>query len=99
MDKKIVTTPLFRQKLSKVVKYIQSVFGNKAMLDFIAKLDQHIQRILKHPTIGIASRKDPTVRYVIVKPHNKIYYKTYPSRVTILDLFDMRQHPSKNSFQ
>jgi hypothetical protein len=99
MGKKIVTTPLFRKKVSNVVKYVQSEFGNKAMLDFIAKLDQHIQKALIYPTTGIASRKDSTVRYIIVKPHNKLYYKTYPSRIILLDLFDMRQHPSKNPFQ
>jgi plasmid stabilization system protein ParE len=98
MVKKIVTTPKFRLKLAKVIEYIFDEFGNKAKLEFISKTDLTVQKIADNPDIGRPSIKAKNVKQIIIKPYNKLYYKIYPSRITLLDLFDMRQHPSKNPY-
>jgi plasmid stabilization system protein ParE len=98
MERKIVTTSIFRKKLARICGYIEKEFGRKAVLDFISRLDIQLNSVLDYPEGGREFNKRRNVRSFIVKPHNRIYYKIYPSRITLLDIVDMRTHPDKNPF-
>ena len=98
MERRIITTPEFRKKIIKICEYIEMEFGKKAVLDFILRLDIGSSAILDHPERGRPVIKRKNVRSVLFKPHNKIYYKIYPSRITLLNIIDLRQQPNKNPF-
>jgi len=98
MERRISTTPEFRKKSEKICRYIENEFGKKAVL-VISKLDRRINSILDNPERGRPLIKRKNVRSIIFQPHNKIYYKIYPSRITILNIIDMRQNPDKNPFK
>ncbi len=99
MERRISTTPEFRKKSEKICRYIDIEFGKNAVLEFISKLDGKLNSILDNPEGGRPLIKRKNVRSIIIKPHNKIYYKIYPSRITILNIIDMRQNPVKNPFK
>ncbi|MGI8636490.1 MAG: type II toxin-antitoxin system RelE/ParE family toxin [Segetibacter sp.] len=98
MERRIITTPEFRKKLSKICGYIEMEFGKKAVLDFISRLDLKLRVVLDHPEGGRPLINRKNVRSILFKPHNKIYYKIFPSRITLLNIIDVRQSPDKNPF-
>ena len=98
MERRIITTPIFRRKVENICGYIGREFGNKAVLEFITKLDSRLNLILKYPDSGSPLSNRTNVKSFLFTPHNKIYYKIYLSRITVLDIIDMREHPAKNPF-
>ncbi|WP_147206039.1 type II toxin-antitoxin system RelE/ParE family toxin [Segetibacter aerophilus] len=98
MERSIITTPTFRKKLNDICGFIETEFGRKTAFDFILRLDLQLNKVSTRPEIGrpLVTRKN--VRSIILKPHSKIYYKIFPSRITLLSIIDMRQDPRKNPF-
>ncbi|MCY7422408.1 MAG: type II toxin-antitoxin system RelE/ParE family toxin [Chitinophagaceae bacterium] len=98
MERRIITTPIFRRKVEKISRYTGKEFGNKAVIEFITKLDSRLNLLLKYPDSGRPLLNRANVKSFLLTPHNKIYYKIYPSRITVPDLIDMRENPDKNPF-
>jgi len=96
MERRIITTPIFRRKVKKLCFYIGKEFGNKAVIEFIAKLDFRFNLLVKYPDIGRPLANRVNVKRVHLSPYKKIYYKIYPSRITVLDLIEMRRRSNKN---
>jgi len=98
MERRIITTPEFRRKLSRILEYIEMEFGRKVVLDFMSRLDLQLRLISEHAEVGRQVQTRKNVRSILLNPHNKIYYKIYPSRITLLNIIDFRRHPDRNPF-
>ena len=90
MERKIITTLIFRRKVEKISGYKGKEFGNKAVLELISKLDPRLTLLHKYLDSGRPMLNRANVKSFLLTPHNNIYYKIYPSRITLLDLIDMR---------
>jgi len=55
--------------------------------------------LASNPKIGIKSKSDKTIRSLLVTKHNRLYFSVDDDKILLLQLFDTRQHPSKNKFE
>ena len=73
-------------------------FSAKTAFQFLEKLEQRIELIIAHPTIGKPSLKKQNIRSILFTPHNQIFYRYNDSKIEILCLFDMRKDPKKKPY-
>lgn len=57
MEKKIVVTKRFRNNTYKVYQYLLKEYSAKTAFQFLNKLEQRIELIIAHPSIGKPSKK------------------------------------------
>ena len=74
------------------------------VVDYLLKewplyVDQRTHILGIYPYIGVVSKKDPSIRSIVVTKHNKLYYRITSVKIEILNIFDTRQNPEKNLFQ
>jgi len=75
MEKKIIVTKRFRNNTLRVYQYLLKEFSEKTAFQFLEKLQQRIELIITHPTIGKSSLKKKDIRSIIFTPHNQIFYR------------------------
>ena len=79
-------------------QYLQKNFSNKTAFLFLDKLEDRIELISIHPTIGKQSTRKKNVRSVLLTPHNILFYRYQKNKIEILCLFDMRKNPDKKIY-
>ncbi len=75
MEKRIVVTKVFRRNTLSVYEYILKEFSAKAAFEFLNKLEDRIELIIRYPEIGKPSLKVLNVRSLVLSPHKRIYYR------------------------
>src|SRR5437879_13570346 len=95
MEKEVVITRRFRNHTYSIYKHLIKNFSSKTAFLFLEKIEERIELISKHPTIGKQSFKKGDVRSILLTPHNLIFYRIKKSRIEILCLFDARRSPEK----
>ena len=98
MEKRIVITKRFRNNTYRIYQYLQKNFSNKTAFLFLDKLEDRIELISIHPTIGKQSTRKKNVRSVLLTPHNILFYRYQKNKIEILCLFDMRKNPDKKTY-
>ncbi len=98
METKIVVTKRFRKNTMSVYQYLLKEFSSKTAYLFLKKIEQRIELIVKHPTIGKLSSKKKNIRSIILSPYNLLFYRYSNNTVEILCLFDMRKNPKKKPY-
>ncbi|HEY6504122.1 MAG TPA: type II toxin-antitoxin system RelE/ParE family toxin [Chitinophagaceae bacterium] len=98
MERKVVVTKRFRNNTLRVYQYLLKEFSAKTAFRFLEKLEQRIELIITHPTIGKPSAKKKDIRSVLFTPHNQIFYRYHNDTIEILCLFDMRKNPKKRPY-
>ena len=98
MEKKVIITKRFRNNTYRIYHSILKNFSAKTAFLFLDKIEERIELISKHPTIGKASTKKQNVRSVTITPHNLLFYRYQHNRIEILCLFDMRKNPVKKPY-
>lgn len=91
MEKEIVVSRRFRKNTLSVYEYLVKEYSSKAAFDFLNKLQQRVDLIIRYPEIGKPSKIKPNVRSVTLQPHNRIYYRLKVNTIELLCLFDMRK--------
>ena len=91
MEKKIVVTKRFRKNTLNVYEYLIKEYSSKIASGFLDKLQQRVELIVLYPELGKPSQKKQNVRSIILKPHNRIYYRLNKDKIELLCLFDMRK--------
>lgn len=98
MEKKVIITKRFRNNTYRLYHSILKNFSAKTAFLFLDKIEDRVELISKHPTIGKASSKKQNVRSIIVTPHNLLFYRYQDDKIEILCLFDMRRDPDKKPY-
>ncbi len=98
MEKKIVVTKRFRNNTFQVYQYLLQNFSSNVAFLFLDKIEERIDLISKHPTIGRPSRKRQHIRSIILTPNNMLFYRTQKNKIEILCLFDTRRNPKKKPY-
>jgi plasmid stabilization system protein ParE len=89
MEKKIVVSKRFRKNSLEVFEYLIKEYSQKTAFNFLDKLEQRVEFIIRYPEIGKLSQLRSNVRSVTLPPHNRIYYRTNMDTIELLCLFDM----------
>lgn len=91
MEKEIVVSKRFKKNTSIVHEYLVKEYSAKIAFNFLNKLQQRVDLIIRYPEIGKPSKLRPNVRSVTLQPHNRIYYRLKVNSIELLCLFDMRK--------
>ncbi len=95
MAKRIVVTKRAAKNFNEIAIYLEGNFSFAAAENFIQNATKMMERIAQHPTIGRRRDKKSTLRYVNMDDYRQIYYRSYGDKVSIVDIFDVRQSPDK----
>ena len=98
MALKIEWTANALEDYRQVVDYLHKEWPFNVVADFVNNLEKRVDNLSSFPFIGIASLKDPSIRSIVITKHNKLYYRTSPDKIKILDIFDTRQSSGKNKY-
>lgn len=98
MEVEIIIAKRFRAQTFRIFQHLQKKFSSKTALLFLEKIEERLELIAKHPTIGKQSGKKKDVRSIRFTPHNIIFDRINGGRVEILCLFDSRRDPIKKPY-
>ena len=83
--------------LDQIEDYIFDRFGLDSMEEFIDKVDQVVELILRHPSVGpiepLLAERSLTYRSVVVGNLSKIIYRVQEETIHIVDFWDCRREP------
>lgn len=93
----IVYRKRFQNKLSRLLSYLEEKFGESSAYKFLFELEDVVSNAYRFPEAGQPTAVQ-NVRSRIVGKHIRIYYEVEKAKMTVLNLYDMRIHPSKNIY-
>lgn len=82
-----------------IVDYLRNKWSAASAEKFLNIVESRVDQLSYFPLIGIASQKNPAIRYIIITKHNKLYYRFNNNVIEVLNIFDTRQHPDKNTYE
>ncbi len=83
----------------KVITYLKDEWSVDITLGFIDKVQQRLDRLSVFPFSGIISKKDKSIRSIVLIKHNRLYYRIKDDKIEVLNIFDTRQNPEKNIYE
>lgn len=98
MGLRIVWTENALEDFHTIVDYLLKNWSYPVSKKFIQIVQKRVTILSGSPTIGVAFRKFSDVRSIVLTRHNKLYYSYDEETLTVLNIFDSRQDPSKNKF-
>jgi plasmid stabilization system protein ParE len=81
--------------LQNIITYLSEKWTQKEIRSFVRKLDKRLELIAVNPKLFPKTAKRKNVRRSVLTKQTVIYYETTDNVVTIVTLFDPRQHPKK----
>jgi plasmid stabilization system protein ParE len=81
MALKIEWTANALEDYKQVVDYLLKEWSVKTASDFINNLEKRVYNLSFFPDIGIASKKDASIRSIVITKHNKLYYHVSPGKL------------------
>ena len=97
MDSKALFTVLANTNIRQVIEYLHIHWGIGSSLKYYKKVLEFRKIVKGMPEIGriYMKVKGKEIRQYPVTKQNMILYRIDDNRVTILKIFDVRQHPNK----
>ena len=86
----------FRNKLEKLLTYLEGEFGLLITQKFARKLDKQFRLLQKQPFIGSQSPTIPNIRSIPAGRYNRIYYRIEKDIIIIVNMYDTRINPKRN---
>lgn len=99
MAVKIEWTEPVLEDLEAIFCYLEREWSEAIADKFIDLLKEKVKILSNQPYMGMASAKSPSVRSIKLSKHNRLYYKFDNDTLVLLNIFDTRQHPTKNTFR
>lgn len=93
--RKVIITKTTEKKLQAIFEYLNENWPKKVTIDFIKKLDATIEIIQKNPESFPTSKKRKNLHKCVLTKHNILFYSFTSTKITIITVFDSRQHPKK----
>jgi plasmid stabilization system protein ParE len=95
----IIFKKRFQDKLEKLLKYIESEFGPLVAQRFAKQLDKKFLILQQQPSMGKPSLYIANVRSIHAGKHNRLYYRIESNKIVILNMYDTRINPKRNSLK
>lgn len=88
------------QRVNEIIAYYESEGFIQAADNFRLALVETVNNIVKMPSAGMPSMFFEGVRSRHVDPKRRIFYEYDENEdiLRVLDIFDLRQHPSKRKY-
>ena len=96
---KIIWSESAIEDYSKVINYLLENFPLFVAENFIQITESRIFNLTAFPEMGKLSKKINGARSIVLTKHNRLYYSTSKDAIEILNIFDTRQSPKKNSYE
>jgi plasmid stabilization system protein ParE len=84
--------------LQNIINYLVENWSQKEIRNFAQQLDTRLELIATNPRLFPKTTRRKDVRKSVLTKHTVIYYKIKANSVTVVTLFDPRQHPKKLKF-
>ncbi len=98
MAYQLIQKKRFKNKLVKLLDYLETEWGFKVAKSFLEKMDNHLELISQQPFIGeLGGHKN--VRSILITKHNRVYYTVEGNTIKILNMYDTRMNPKKNRYR
>lgn len=98
MGKRITWKPKPQRQVREIERYLREELGTTQAFDnFLDALYKRLAMIADYPESGRPTGYK-TVRYWKVDKHRSVFYRIKPDRITVLLIWDSRQHPGKNPY-
>lgn len=98
MAYQLIQKKRFKNKLVKLLDYLEREWGFKVAMSYLKKMDDHLELISKHPFIGeVCGYKN--VRSILITKHNRVYYQVEGNTIKVLNMYDTRMNPKKNKYR
>lgn len=81
--------------LKNIIDYLTENWTQKEIQNFARRLDKRLDLISVNPNLFPLTSKRKNVRKSVLTKHTVIYYRAESNVVTIVTLFDPRQHPKR----
>jgi plasmid stabilization system protein ParE len=94
----VILKKRFQSKVDKLLFYLEQEFGKKGIDTFRRSLLSGLEIIKKYPESGAPTILE-NVRSFRAGKHIRVYYKVKGNQLIILNMYDLRQDPSKNIFK
>ena len=99
MGKRITWKPKPQRQIREIERYFREELGTiQAFDNFLDALYKRLGMIADYPESGRPTGYK-TVRYWKVDKHRSVFYRIKPDRITVLLIWDSRQHPDKNPYE
>jgi addiction module RelE/StbE family toxin len=95
----IIFKKRFQNKLEKLLTYIEAEFGLLVAQKFVELLDRKFLAVQHQPFIGQPSAHIAGVRSIRIGKHNRLYYRIESNKIVILNMYDTRINPKRNSLK
>lgn len=92
----IIFKKRFRNKLEKLLIYLENDFCYLIAQRFARQLDKKFTVLQQQPLIGRRSVSFKEIRSIPAGKHNRIYYRIENNKIIVLNLYDTRIKPNKN---
>ena len=83
------------EDLQKIIDYLDEKWTQKEIRNFVKRLDKRLELIAANPRLFPKTARRKNIRRSVLTKHTVIYYETTETAVTIVTLFDPRQHPRR----
>jgi plasmid stabilization system protein ParE len=94
MAYKIIQSQLFLKQVIALNTWLEENWGLQVAVNFKSNLDNTVLLIASKPGIGRASKKNDKIKSKLITKRNRLYYRIEKDKtITLLTLFDTRQHP------
>lgn len=99
MALKVKWTDIALEDYRKVIDYLLEDWSITVAEEFIQNTESRIETLTFFPNLGLSSDKMKNIKSIVLTKHNKLYYRISDETITILNIFDTRQNPTKNKFE
>ncbi len=97
---KISWTPTAKKTYFVVLDYLEEVWTEKEVQNFIREVNTLLNQIAHNPEMFQSSRKKKNIRRGFITKHNSLYYRIKPRKkeLELLTFWDNRQDPEKLNY-
>lgn len=96
---KVIFKKRCRNKLEKLLIYIENELGLLVAQKFAVQFQKKINMLQQHPFVGKQCITIPQVRSIHVGKYNRLYYKLEASKIIVVNMYDTRIHLKKNKLR
>jgi plasmid stabilization system protein ParE len=95
MGKRIIWRPKAKARFKEIVLYLREEWSERVAQEFVELVEKRLNLLSMFPRIGAESQKKPGRRKLLLTPHNLLAYRIHKDKISILNIYDTRQNPTK----
>ena len=95
MALKVFWTKRSLNNFDKILEYLEEEFGKTTSNLFAIKVHSFVDNLQYFPELGSIQNSEKQIKGFVIVKQVSIFYRIEEDYITILNLFDNRQHPEK----